>query len=86
MVKGQFYSAKSFAIGSLCLALIVLLLHLVDNFRNQSINRKLQSIPVEEKFFLEAFFRTLISVDNGSYVLFGDKPASLMTYEEKPIS
>lgn len=81
-VKGEFYAAKIFAIGALCLALIIILVHQVDNFRNQSINRKLQSIPIEEQFFLEAFFRTLISVDNGSYVLFGDKPASLMTYEE----
>jgi hypothetical protein len=51
-------------------------------FKNQSVSHKLQLIPVEEQFLLEAFFRTLISVDNGSYVLFGDKPASLMVYED----
>jgi hypothetical protein len=51
-------------------------------FNKQEITRKLHSLPAEEKFFLEAFFRTLISTDNGSYVLFGDKPASLMVYRE----
>lgn len=82
VVKGQFCVAKNFVVGLLCLALIILLVYLVTNLRNQRINQKLQSIPLEERFFLETFFRTLISVDNGSYVLFGDKPSSLMVYEE----
>lgn len=50
--------------------------------KKQNITQKLESIPNEEKFFMESFFRILISCDNGSYVLFGDKPASFMIYEE----
>lgn len=74
---------KSLGIGTLCLlTLTSLLTRPIFNLRHQDIIQKLQSIPLEEKFFLEAFFRTLISTDNGSYVLFGDKPASFMVYEE----
>jgi hypothetical protein len=50
--------------------------------KKQEISQKLQSLSAEEKFFLDAFFRNLISTDNGSYVLFGSKPASVMFYEE----
>ncbi len=50
--------------------------------KQQSVTRKLQTLSANEKFFLEAFFRTLISTDNGSYVLYGNKPTSLMIYKE----
>ena len=50
--------------------------------QKQDITRKLQFLSTDEKFFLEAFFRTLISTEDGSYVLFGNKPTSLMFYEE----
>lgn len=81
VTKRRFYIAKNFT--SVCLLILIIpFVFLVFNVKNQDINQKLQSIPLEEKFFLEAFFRTLISVDNGSYVLFGDKPASFMIYEE----
>jgi hypothetical protein len=72
---------KIFLVAGLLVSCSLFLLPLFI-FKKQNITRKLQSFTNEEKFFLEAFFRTLISTDNGSYVLFGDKPASLMVYRE----
>lgn len=50
---------------------------------NSKIAERLQLIPPEDKHFLEAFFRSLISFHDGCYVLFGDKPAALMIYQEE---
>ena len=66
--------------GLLISCCLLILLFFVS--KKQDITRKLHSLPADEKFFMEAFFRILISTDNGSYVLFGDKPASLMVYKE----
>jgi hypothetical protein len=67
------------AAALVCCSLFVLLLFVS---KKQDVARKLRSIPAEERVFLEAFFRDLISMDDGSYVLFGSKPASLMPYAE----
>lgn len=72
---------KIFLVAALLVSCSLLVLLLFFS-KKQNITRKLQSLSVDEKFFLEAFFRNLISTDNGSYVLFGDKPASLMIYRE----
>lgn len=49
--------------------------------KKESITNALNKISFEDKCFMESFFRTLISSDSGSYVLFGDKPASVMFFE-----
>ncbi len=45
--------------------------------------RGIQAIPFEDRCYLEFFFRTLISQESGCYVLFGDKPAAMMVYEDR---
>jgi hypothetical protein len=47
-----------------------------------AISWKLRWVPTEERCFLDFFFRRLVSTNSGCYVLFGDKPASLMGYQE----
>lgn len=42
----------------------------------------LKFIPQEEKYFLEVFLRTLISHENGNCVLFGEKPASFIFFND----
>jgi hypothetical protein len=51
--------------------------------QEQNLRQKLQTIPFEERCYLEVFFRTLISEEGGCYVLFGDKPAAMMVYEDR---
>ena len=42
----------------------------------------LKFIPNEDKYFLEVFLRHLIAYGNGNHVLFGDKPASFMMFND----
>jgi hypothetical protein len=51
--------------------------------KEQTLHQKLQTIPFEDRCYLEVFFRALISEESGCYVLFGDKPAAMMTYEDR---
>lgn len=51
--------------------------------QEQNLRQKLQTIPLEDRCCLEVFFRELISQENGCYVLFGDKPAAMMVYEDR---
>lgn len=42
----------------------------------------LEKIPKEEQLELEIFFRSLISDEDGCYVLYGNKPVALLTYAD----
>ena len=45
--------------------------------RQDGVVAALSRIPSDEKWFLDYFFRQLILVDGGAYVLYGSKPAVL---------
>lgn len=70
------------------LALLILFSFLLLLLFNCSISSKpniaqtLRSISSEDKYFLEVFFRSLVSHECGSYVFFGDKPASFMLFHD----
>jgi len=51
--------------------------------QKQKSRKGLLAIPFEDRFYLEMFFRALISEESGCYVLFGDKPAAMMVYEDR---
>jgi hypothetical protein len=49
-------------------------------FPNEKIEEKIQSIPLEDRCLLEAFFNVLLFKEAGAFVLFGDKPAAFAVY------
>jgi hypothetical protein len=82
-VEKKFSSLKS---QSVCLAALLFIgcsfLYLFFLLEKTDAGQILKNIPAEEKYFLEAFFRHLISIDNGDHVLFGNKPAALMVCDD----
>lgn len=52
-------------------------------WQKKNVRKTLLAIPFEDRCYLELFFRKLISQEAGCYVLFGDKPAAMMVYEDR---
>jgi hypothetical protein len=49
---------------------------------SQTVEEKVESIPLGERHLIEAFFNILLFKEAGAYVLFGDKPSAFVVYFE----
>ncbi len=51
-----------------------------EGFDEDGIAARIQEIPLDDRFVLEAFFRELLFHEGGAFVLFGSKPLALSGY------
>jgi hypothetical protein len=73
---------KTYIIGSFVLFAGILwgTLFLRTLHKEKIVLKNLESIPIEDRYSLEAFFHLLLFKEGGAYVLIGDKPAAVTVF------